>query len=252
MPILTMCIIRKFLFLCLVFFFRELFIAYAVLLVSEIETKETIMTITTVITKSYIMTVFEIETIDTLVTFFWIDNIKTSFTFKRKNSIECILTIENTVWISIMFAPHNTMREITITTKPTIIAEFAILIIESWIMWQRTSPEEYFRLGEKWLIKIHLCWRGKCRCIPFVFVPYRIGAIWTKYRDDIAPCFITSTFMERPMRPESTEMSDTKIGEKGWLWKTKILPEFSFKFWTTEWLTCEGTNGHRESIWESL
>lgn len=122
---------RKLFSLDLVFFFGELLISYAVLLPTEIETKEAIMAIAAIIGECHIAAILEIQTIDALIAFFCIDHIDTPFTFKTKYSIERILALEDTIRIAIILTPDTAMAQIAIAAMPPVITEFTILIVES-------------------------------------------------------------------------------------------------------------------------
>ena len=123
-----LCIKRKLLFLDFVFFSRKLLIADAVLLVSEIETKKTILAVSAIITKGCVTAVFQIKTIDTLKTLLRINNVNTPLAFKRKNTVQGILTTNESIAVSIIFVFYPTMTEVTITSKPPVISIFTVFI----------------------------------------------------------------------------------------------------------------------------
>lgn len=204
--VLVLCLSmeRKLLFLSLIFFRCELDITNTVLFISEVKTKQAIMTISTIVAKTGISTIFEIKTINTLKTFFRIDDIKTPFASEWKNTVDTFSTINNPVTIAIIFISYTTMTQITVTPKPPIIRILAIFIAYTWIMRNRTSLKETLWLRKKWFIKTYWSRRWLCPSIPFIFIPHRIGTIWTKDRYDFFFCCIACSFMKRPMWPKSS------------------------------------------------
>jgi hypothetical protein len=96
------------------------------------------------------------------------------------------------------------MAEITVFTIPPVIRIFTVIVIDARIVWDGALLEEFFCLRKKCLIKIYFSRWGKCRAIPIIFVPDRIGAIWAKNRHNISTSFITFSLMEGPVWPKGS------------------------------------------------
>ncbi len=161
--------------------FRILLVSYAVGFIPEVVAEEAILASRTIETEEHLTRVFQVETVDRFVAGIAIHAVDTFLTIETISIVDAIFFSVCSVRASAVFCAEKAVTEVAILREPCIVGILTILIIRSGVVSYRTLLEKFFCLRKKCLIEIEFRCRRKCRFVPFVFVPDRVGTIRPEY-----------------------------------------------------------------------
>lgn len=216
------CIRKYLLNFCPVFFFWELLIHKAILLVYEVTTKETILTADTAIEKPTIATIHAIGTIKELLRFLTLYTLKTLFTSFTETRIHRIFAVGYTSVVETFFIEIGIKDEIAITTVTDIVR--VVWILQWWYLLDMYTRDFFLKrieLGKKWSIEIKF-YTIITRIIavrkPIISEENRIFWFWFMVGDYFLPCCTAFSLVEFSFiaKCETSSLSFFRTELRGW------------------------------------